>query len=296
MSGVSVVIVSYNTREMTLQCVRSVVAETGVARVVVVDNASADGSAAALRAEFGDVTVVENDTNLGFAGGVNCGWLEVTTEFGLLLNSDAMVAPGAISALRSFLRDHPRAAAVSATIFGADGHVQHSAQRRARPWRVLLEASRLHKLLPAGRRGRVLLGPYWSYDRDVEVDWTWGTALMLRARAMHEVGGLDEDYFMYGEDVEWCLRARDRGWEIWQTSSAVVRHVGGASAADDPSLDRRRIDGVFRALVLRTPPAGVRRLELALRCAAAVDSVVGRAGPDNSYARSREALERVRNA
>lgn len=290
-NAASVLVVSYNTRELTVRAVASVIADPLVERVIVVDNASQDGSAEAVREAFPDVLVLSQEQNLGFAKGVNVGLRHVETAFVLLLNSDA-VCDTSIAGLCMFLDQRPGVAAASPTVVDEDGNIQHVAQPEPSAWRVLLESTRAHKLLPPRTRGRVLLGPYWHYDEPVEVGWTWGTAVLLRMDAARQLGGLDERFFLYGEDVEWCVRARRAGWKISVTSEAMVRHLGAGSSPAHATVTERRIESVFRGLVPHVSRGRLVRLDLALRVGATIDRLVPRSRR-GGYAAAHEALARV---
>src|SRR5262249_34045509 len=143
--------------------------------VHVVDNASADGSAEMVHTEFPQVRLIANDENLGFARANNRSWAQCQGRYWMLLNSDAELRPGALDALVSFMDSHPCAGLATARLINRDGTPQNCAQPSPSIFKTLLEAFRLHKLLPASARGRILLGPYWSYDRATPVGWTWGT-------------------------------------------------------------------------------------------------------------------------
>jgi GT2 family glycosyltransferase len=132
-----------------------------------------------------------------------------------------------------------------------DGSPQHCAQAIPSVSLTLLEASRVHKLLPRATRARLLLGPYFTYDVEQRLGWTWGTALMGRREAVAEVGPLCEQFFLYGEDLEWCLRMKSAGWEVWFCHRAEVTHHGAASAPIDQSERQRRAliqERIFDAL------------------------------------------------
>jgi GT2 family glycosyltransferase len=235
----AVTIVSWNTRDLLRRCLSSLppAAVRTSLEIVVVDNASADGSAAMVRAEFPHVRLVENARNAGFAPACHQAWPLVRARHWMLLNPDAEAAPGALDRLVAFLDAHPSAGAVSARLVDACGQVQHSAQPRPSLALAALEASRLHKLLPRGSRSRLLLGPYWTYDRPVEVGWTWATALAVRREAVLRAGPPDPAFPMYGEDLEWCLRLRAHGYSIWHCPDASVTHLGQGSA--DQRWDER---------------------------------------------------------
>jgi GT2 family glycosyltransferase len=217
----------------------------------VVDNASADESAEMVRQEFPNVDLIRNQINVGFAAACNQSLRRAGGRYWLLLNSDTELRSGALDALVRFMDATPRAGLTTARLLNPDGTPQHCAQRIPGIGLTLLEASRLHKLLDVTRRGRLLLGPYWTYDRAIRVGWTWGTALIARRHAVEQVGLLNENLFMYGEDLDWCLRMRRNGWEIWFCPEAEVIHYGAQSARQrwDESNHRKLIlDGTYRAI------------------------------------------------
>ncbi|HVY08679.1 MAG TPA: glycosyltransferase family 2 protein [Mycobacteriales bacterium] len=217
---VDVAIVTWNTRETTLTALRALLASEppGTLAVHVRDNGSSDGTAAAVRAAFPEVTVDSGEANLGFAGGVNTILGAVRSPWVLLLNPDAWPEPGAISRLVACAARHPRAAAVAPKLLRPDDRLEASAW----PFPSLRVT-----FASALRRDRAI----WPHDAERRVDWAVGAALLIRREALAEIGGLDESLFMYAEDLEWCWRAHDRGWEVWFTPDAVVRHIGNVSGA-----------------------------------------------------------------
>jgi GT2 family glycosyltransferase len=229
--------------------------------------------------EFPQVRLIANPENLGFARANNQSWRLARGQYWLLLNSDAEMRPGALEALVKFMDKHPRAGAATARLVSVDGSPQHCAQANPTLWRTLLEASRLHKLLPGKLRGRVWLGPYWTYDETIRVGWTWGTALIARREAVEEVGPLSEEFFMYGEDLEWCLRMRRAGWEIWYCNEAEVLHHGGQSSAQKWSEAGKLQmvqDNFYKAIELHRGKLYVKALKAATLFALSLEWLVGR--------------------
>src|SRR5262249_26290184 len=156
---------------------------------------------------------------------------------------------------------------------------QHCAQPSPSLLLTLLELSRIHMLMSAAARGRLLLGPYWSYDQAMQLGWTWGTALIARSDAVDAAGSLREDFFMYGEDLEWCLRLRRKGWEIWYCPDAEVLHHGGQSSIGLWSENDRmiaRLDGIYRAIMLHKGPLYTRALLACTLLALVVSKAVSR--------------------
>jgi GT2 family glycosyltransferase len=249
----TITVVSWNTRELLRACLASIFAcpSRCAFEVHVVDNASADGSAGMVQAEFSQVRLITNDDNLGFARGNNQSWARAEGRYWMLLNSDAEVRPGAIDALVDFMDCHPGAGLTTARLVNPDGSPQYCAQPEPSILRTLLEASRLHKLLTPAVRGRFFLSSYYSYDRAVQLGWAWGTALIARREAIIEAGPLREDFFMYGEDLEWCLRFRGKGWHIWYCPDAEVLHHGARSSEmlwGETDRMRVMLDAAYRAI------------------------------------------------
>jgi GT2 family glycosyltransferase len=272
----TVTVVSWNTRDLLRDCLESLRRGCRGQRVEVhvVDNASEDGSAEMVRERFPEVKLTRNLENIGFARANNQSWREARGRYWLLLNSDTVVRPGALDGLVSFLDERPRAALVTARLVNPDGTPQHCAQPLPSVGRTLFEALRLHKCLPAPWRGRFLLGPYWTYDRPARIGWTWGTALLARREAVQEAGPLSEDFFMYGEDLEWCLRMRRYGWETWFCPEAEILHFGGQSSTrlwDEGGRTEMILDGVYRAVRLHRSRHFVRTLQAATLAALSIE-------------------------
>lgn len=238
---VSVVIVSYNTRDLLRACLRSVVANpshqmyrddvtgqgSSVVRceVFVVDNASSDGSAAMVREEFPQVHLVESPHNLGFAAATNVGLRQASGTYLLLLNPDAELLGNALPAMVDFLESHSRVAAVGPRLIYADGRRQHSAFRFPTLAQVLLDLFPLHgRLLDSRINGR-----YPPATSPHPIDHPLGACMLISREALADVGLLDEGFFMYCEEVDWCLRARKRGWEVYHVPHAVAVHHAGQS-------------------------------------------------------------------
>lgn len=278
---VTVTIVSWNTADLLRACLRSL--GRGARRATidahVVDNGSTDGSPQMVRDEFPGVRLIENNENLGFARAVNRSWAHAKGRYWLLLNSDATTGEGAIDELMWFMDRHPRAGLATARLLGPDGSPQHCAQRVPTVPLVLLEASRLHKLLAPPLRGRLLLGPYFGYDVEQEVGWTWGAALMARREAVEQVGLLSDRFFMYGEDLEWCLRMHSAGWQVWFCPAAEVTHQGAASAPPDQSGCERRaiiLERIFEAMALHRGPVRMAALHAATALIGGAEWITGR--------------------
>lgn len=223
------IIVSYNTRDLTLRCLADLYADLGdtSAEVFLVDNGSADGSVAAVRGACPEVIVIEVGHNAGFAAANNLAMTRATGEFVLLLNTDAFVKLGAIRVMMGYLREHPRTAVVGPRLLNADGSLQPSCYKFPNPARALCE----HTLLTAAFPNHRLLGDYrtWPHDVEREVEFVIGACMMVRRSAIDEVGMFDENFFMYSEETDWCRRFRNAGWAVAFVPGAEVVHLNGGS-------------------------------------------------------------------
>jgi GT2 family glycosyltransferase len=239
---VDVGVVTYETRELSVAALTRLLASTGDVdmRVLVHDNASSDGTAAAIAERVPGVEVHAGARNLGFAGGMNRLIERSSAPWFLALNSDAWPEPRAISALVRAGRDHPNAGAIAPRLESPDGVLEHStypfpSSRVA----ALTAVPGYDRFFPHLSRRLGLVGA-WDHDETRDVDWAIGAALLMRREALDEIGGFDESFFMYAEDLEWCWRARNAGWSIRFEPSAVVRHVGNASGAKNYGAQRTR--------------------------------------------------------
>jgi GT2 family glycosyltransferase len=232
---VGVVVVSYNTCELLRQCLRSTTNTSVETRVVVVDNASPDGSAAMVAREFPHVRLIANPDNRGFAAGTNQGLLALRDEceYLLLLNPDARLCRGALDELVRFMQAHPRVGVAGARLLYPDGRHQEGA------WRFPTLAMAFFDLFPPrgpllGRlQGSYLNGRYAEeqWEAPFPIDHPLGAVMLIRRAALDEVGLFDEGYWMYAEEVDWCFRCKGAGWAIWQVPAARAVHVGGAATS-----------------------------------------------------------------
>jgi len=226
------VVVNHDAGDVLRTCVASLRAE-GVDDVVVVDNASADGSAEALAAVDPEVTLVRTGTNLGYGAGANRGIREVDAPYVLVSNPDVALHPGAVAALRAVLVADPLLAIAGPCILEADGARYPSARR----FPSLVDAAG-HAVLGLAVPDNRFTRRYRMADADPtvvgEVDWVSGACFLAQRRALEELGGFDEAYFMYAEDADLCWRARRAGWGVAYAPAAVVTHLRGVSTARHP--------------------------------------------------------------
>lgn len=225
---ISIVIVSWNTREILARCLdavsRSASSALG-AEVIVVDNASSDGSAEMVRQRFPGVRVISNEDNLGFARACNQGIRVSSGEYVLLLNPDTEVQPAALETLITFLREHPNVAAAGARITNPDGSLQRSCYRAPGIFRELWRLTHMDVLYPYAEYPI----EKWSTSEPRPVDTVLGACLLVRREALEQVGLLDERFFIYSEEVDLCTRLRAAGWEVFWVPRAIVMHRGGES-------------------------------------------------------------------
>jgi N-acetylglucosaminyl-diphospho-decaprenol L-rhamnosyltransferase len=226
----SVIIVSYNTRELLRGCLGSVLADVGPGleyEVIVVDNASADGSVAMIRDSFAQVRLLANSQNRGFAASNNQAIRQSSGQYVILLNPDTLVRKGALASLMAALEERRDAGVVGPKLLFPDGSFQHSAFTFPTLAMILLDFFPLHyRLLDSGINGRY---PRHLYERaePFPIDHPLGAALMVRRAVIDEVGLLDESFFMYCEEIDWCLRIKEAGWRILCVPRAeIVHHVG----------------------------------------------------------------------
>ncbi|MFG0329808.1 MAG: glycosyltransferase family 2 protein [Phycisphaerales bacterium] len=241
-TSLSILVVSYNTRDMTLACLRSVFDSIDLesTEVIVLDNASSDGSADAIAAECPDARLIRSETNLGFAGGNNRAASEARGEFLLLLNPDTVVLDDAIRRLLTFAEARPDAGIWGGRTIFADGSLNPaSCWRRMTTWSLVCQAAGLTKLGPNFEWLNPEAYGGWRRDSEREVDIVSGCFFLIRRSLWEALGGFDEAFFMYGEEADLCLRARRRGAQPVVTPDATIVHYGGAS-------ERVRQDKVMR--------------------------------------------------
>lgn len=206
--------------------------------IIVVDNGSSDGSLEMIRDEFPQVGAIRSETNIGFARATNAAIRASRGHHVLLLNPDTEVRGDALPVLARFLDEHPRCAAVGPRLLNPDGSIQPSAFTFPTLLMVFLDFFPLlgGRLMETRWNGR-----YPRRDQPFPIDHPLGACMLLRRAALDQVGWLDPGYFMYCEELDWCMRARRFGWEIWHEPRALVVHHGGAST-------RQRRDAMFVAL------------------------------------------------
>lgn len=227
----SVVIVNYHSEEELAGCLESLRVQAGpeTLETLVVDNSGTLSGSGLLR-RFPEVRLVENPTNRGFAGASNQGLHLAKGRRLLLLNPDAEMQEGALQSLVRYLDEHPEVGAAGPRLLDPDGSLQYSCRRFPGYLTVFFgRYSWLTRLLPSNPISRRYLYLDWDHESTSEVDWLSGACLMVRREVLETVGPLDEGYFLFVEDMDWCRRIRDAGWRVDYVARAVVKHKIGAS-------------------------------------------------------------------
>jgi len=262
----SIVIVSWNVKELLERCLSSVAecCRRGSLQceVIVVDNASADGSPEMIRRRFPDVKLIASEDNLGFVKGNNIGVAHSNGRHMLLLNPDTEVVGDALQTMVAYMDHHADVGAVGPMLLFPNGQVQPSRRRFPTLATAFLESTVLHPWFPKNR----VLRHYYVQDRndneEQDVDWVIGACLLIRRRAWEQVGPLDEHFFMYSEELDWCHRLKQAGWRVVYIPDAkVVHHEGQSSIQVVPArhiyfqsskvLYFRKHHGAFAGEVLR---------------------------------------------
>jgi GT2 family glycosyltransferase len=202
--------------------------------VVVVDNASTDGTPEMVTSRFPEVKLLQNSENVGFSRAYNQALQESKGRYLLVLNPDCVIHPGALAKLIEFLESEPKAGAVGPRLLNADGSLQFSCRRFPTFAAGLFRNTPLGRIFPGNRYSRQYLMMEWDHSRPQEVDWISGAAMLIRRQTLDEVGPLDEGFYMYCEDVDWCYRARQKGWKIYYLPTAIITHLIGRSSDQRP--------------------------------------------------------------
>jgi N-acetylglucosaminyl-diphospho-decaprenol L-rhamnosyltransferase len=237
MADITAIVVTHDAEpwiERSLESLRGTGAE-----VIVVDNASTDGTLEIVRGRFPEARVVEQE-NRGFGAGNNAGMRAASGRYFLLLNPDAWLTEGAVEDLVAFADEHPEAAVIGPRLLNPDGSLQRSVRGYPTPWRIATEYFFLRKLAPRSRALNALFGAGFDHKSVREADYLFGACLLVRRDAVDSVGGFDEKFFLMSEEVDWCYRFRQAGWKVLFFPGAEVFHVVGAS------LNPARFEDVVR--------------------------------------------------
>ncbi len=229
----SVCIVNWNTRDFLRECLAALLRfppSGNTVEIIVVDNASADGSADMVAAEFPAVVLIASAANLGYAEGNNLALQRATGDALLLLNPDVVVHPESLTRAAEFAASHPDLGAFGGRLVGTDGKTQPSLRSFPDPGPVLWEYLGLSRLFPKSRVFGAYRMTWFDYESVIEADQPMGSFLWISRAAYEAVGGLDPQFPIFFNEVDWCRRAkRQHGYSIWYTPDVVVTHYGGGS-------------------------------------------------------------------
>jgi hypothetical protein len=243
MAEVTAIVVTYNAApwiEHSLESVRGTQAE-----LIVVDNGSTDGTVELVRERFPEARLVEHE-NRGFGAGNNAGMRLGSGRYFLLLNPDAWLTGDALEQLVAFADAHPEAGVVGPKLLNPDGTLQRSVRGYPTPWRIATEYFFLRKLAPRSRLLNAFFGAGFDHESVRTAEFLPGACLLVRREAVDSIGGFDEDFFLMSEEVDWCYRFRQAGWDVLFYPGAEVVHVIGAS--HNPALFREIVRGHLRFL------------------------------------------------
>lgn len=230
----STIIVNWNTRDLLLQCVGSLLrhGQPGANQIIVVDNASSDDSVAALRAKHPEVEVIASQENLGFAKGNNLGLTHARGEYVCLVNSDIEVFDDVLGAMAAYMETHPEIGVLAPRLLNRDRTIQQGCWHYPTLLRTIAFSLGLNRFFP--RIKALSIKPDLTGSEPHEVDTACGAFWMIRRRALDKIGGLDEAFWFYSEDVDYCRRFRDEGWQVVYYPAAEVVHYGGQSSGKAP--------------------------------------------------------------
>lgn len=242
---VSIIIVNWNTRKILFDCLLSVYDQTHDVsfEVIVIDNASSDDSAKMVEINFPQAILIKNKENNGFAVANNQGMKIAQGKYVLLLNPDTIVLQGAIQNSFAFAQQHQEAAVVGIRNDDSNGTLTKNCFQFSSVQNLIISTLGLHRLFPKNRyfgRERLL---WWDYLSIREVDVVAGCYMLVRRKAIEQVGMFDEAFFMYGEEMDWCWRFKQAGWKILYYPESKIIHLGGMSAAQNPvgmQLEQRK--------------------------------------------------------
>jgi GT2 family glycosyltransferase len=232
MMDTSIIIVSWNTRTLLEDSLKSIYKQTQdvTFEVIVIDNASTDGSAEMIKKNFPQAMLIENSENRGFAAANNQGIAISKGRYVLLLNSDTIVLDNAIEKTLSFADAHPESAVVSCRVLNPDRTLQPTCFMFPSILNMLLSSTYLYKLFPKSKFfGRERM-TWWNRNDIREVDVVTGCFMLIRLKAIQQVGTMDEQFFMYAEETDWCYRFKKANWKVMFTPVGEIIHLGGQSS------------------------------------------------------------------
>lgn len=238
MIDLSIIIVNYKTKQLTLQAIESVYQShiDFQLEIILVDNASTEkGLEEELKERFPQVHFIASDHNEGFSKANNKGYLVATGRYILLLNSDTILEKDTLQIMVDYMKEHPSVGVSGCKVVLPDGSLDRACKRGyPTPMASLYYMLGLHKIFPTHAKFNQYQLGHLDPDQEHSVDSLVGAFMLLRREAIEEVGLLDEDFFMYGEDIDWCYRIREAGWEIKYYPKTSILHLKGASSKKKP--------------------------------------------------------------
>jgi N-acetylglucosaminyl-diphospho-decaprenol L-rhamnosyltransferase len=228
---ISIIVLNWNTRQLLRKCIASVYCTVSPIdiEVIVVDNNSSDGSADMVAESFPDATLIRNSKNIGFSAGNNLAIRQASGRYILLLNPDAELLPGSVQALFDFAEAHPDAAVIGPKLLNTDGSLQKNGRMFPTFAREMLHITKIYRLAPGWFNRKYEWGRA-DFDAATEVDEVSGACMLVRRAAIDKAGMLDERFFMYYEEVDWCLRIKKAGCKVWYLPEAQTVHHAGQGA------------------------------------------------------------------
>lgn len=237
---ISIIIINYNSFDYTNNCIRSIYEASMMVdfEIILVDNNSVEDPGPKVEQLYPKVKYYRLDKNIGFAKGNNLGISYATGKVILLLNNDTIVMKDSVQVCYNLLMENSRIGALSCQLRYPDGKIQHNCQSFPSKKKENIEKFRLHKLLNRKKRSDYMQGFYWNYNQAGNPDWIWGTFFMFRRELLDKLPNkkLDDDYFMYFEDMQWCWDIRNAGYEISYSPKTYITHFGGGSGGDKKHL------------------------------------------------------------
>ena len=242
---VSIIIINYNTFQLTSECIRSVIAYTKEIsyEIILVDNASTECDADIFREKFPEIILVKSQKNGGFAYGNNLGIEKASGEFILLLNSDTILTEDSISKTVEYASQNPNAGVIGCRMIFPDGDIQYTARRfRSIQWELLDLFRFIPMLIPYKSRARLMLGKYFRHDENINCDWVNGAFFLFPKKILSRLPGnkLDDRFFMYGEDHLWCAQIKKLGYNILFFAGTTIVHINSGSTQIERQLDLRK--------------------------------------------------------
>lgn len=226
MTKLSIIIVNYKTAPLTAALIKSLLSLPlpKASEIIVVDNDSQDDSVYLLRSDFPEITVIDNGRNVGLAAGVNRGIQEAKGQYYLILNPDMIALPNSVQTLVDYMDQHEDVGMAGAKLVSPSGKLQYSCYRFYKPMTIVYRRTPFGKTAHGKAEISRLLMKDFNHKEVKDVDWLMGACLIVRAAAVKKVGGMDDQFFLYFEDVDWCRRMWEAGWRVTYVPQAVFSH------------------------------------------------------------------------